>query len=255
MAAQGSPSFTDPLHFELRQQGNSSYKLLGCGQLQASCILLLRCWELVSRKQILDLRQMLTIKLFLVRWGRVVWLEIPGCLDMYWLRTADWCWLLRSARPGVRTRPRGGSLASPKSQSDPILKSSKLLNSLFQDFFDALCIFVLRRLGWLENAERERESFAEAEPRLELLSACCPLELHMVGCYRWTARRSAGEKWIETSCGDVWHASDFLFVLERRLPHLYQGVLARWAGQVTNGLAEGFFYTLLPPLQRKIQQR
>ena len=37
----------------------------------------------------------------------------------------------------------------------------------------------------------------------------------------------------------------------RRLPHLYQGVLARWAGQVTNGLAEEFFYTLLPPLQRK----
>lgn len=86
----------------------------------------------------------------------------------------------------MRTRPRGGSLASPKSQSDPILKSSKLLNSLFQDFFDALwlcaslCYVVL--VDW--RTLRERESFAEAEPRLELLSACCPLELHMVGCYR-----------------------------------------------------------------------
>ena len=139
--------------FRAAATGNSSYKLLGCGQLQAAdfcfSLTLDKCWQL-------NFSWCVGVGLFDLRFQAVL-----TCIDWELLTDADWCWLLRSARPGVRTRPRGGSLASPKSQSDPILKSSKLLNSLFQDFFDALwlcaslCYVVL--VDWRTLRERERE--------------------------------------------------------------------------------------------------
>ena len=290
MAAQGSPSFTGPLHFELRQQGNSFSKLLGCGQLQASCCRLLLRWELVSPKQILDLgllwhrffsqkstlgpcRQRCSMMSnvyysLLVQvqalpeqafgcwqldfsWcDGVVWLEIPASLDMCWLRTAD-C----HAPQGLECEP-GQEVARWRRQNlSPIKKAPKFL----KDFFDALCILVLRRLGWLEKAKRERERFAERSRTQAGVTFCLPCFGASHGGVLQVNSQTLKFRWEinEPSSGDVWRqvASDFLSVLKPCFRTLYQSVLARWAGQITNGLAEECFYTFLLTLQRKIQQK